>query len=57
MDCDYVIELPYGVDGEQEVADFVVSTVDEYLKRIDTEDLNFDFYIEEALTKRYGGSL
>ena len=51
MDAFHVIDLPYGVDGEDEIADFVTKLVDEYLaKNIDEP---FDIFIEKTLMKRY----
>lgn len=51
MDAFHVIDLPYGVDGEDEIADFVTKLVDEYLMKND--DQPFDIFIEKALMKRY----
>lgn len=51
MDVFHVITLPYGVKGEDELAEFVAKTVDEYLEcNIDEE---FDVFIEKALIKEY----
>lgn len=51
MDAFHVIDLPYGVDGEDEVADFVTKLVDEYITN--NIDEPFDVFIEKALMKRY----
>lgn len=51
MECHGIIELPYGVNGESELADFVASKVDNY---IDMDiDESFDLYIEEVLREKY----
>ena len=52
MDSFNVIELPYGVDGEDEVAEFVVSVVNEYIEQ--DIDESFDIFIERRLIKRFG---
>ena len=51
MDSFNVIELPYGVDGEDEVASFIVKIVDEYIEQ--DIDESFDVFIEERLIKRF----
>lgn len=45
---DLPIELPSGVDGEEEIAKACVEIVDKW----DHEE-NFDLYIEEELIKRF----
>lgn len=51
MECDETIELPAGISGEQELAEFVVEKVDQYIAG--NIDESFDLYIERELEKRY----
>lgn len=51
MDAFHVIDLPYGVDGEDEIAAVIVQLVDEYLDN--NIDESFDIFIEKALIKAY----
>jgi hypothetical protein len=50
------IRLPEGVLGEDEVADFVVRTVDAYLALPIDCDISFDEFIETALTEKWGNA-
>ena len=52
MDSFHVINLPYGVEGEAEIANFITKVVDEYIKK--DIDESFDIYIEKCLMKEYG---
>jgi hypothetical protein len=52
MDSQDVINLPEGLDGEDEFSYFVKGIVDYYHNEL--VDINFDEYIEEALMKKYG---
>ena len=55
MDYECRIDLPGGLEGEGELAEFVKKTVERYIqKATDGEDVNFDEYIETALIKQYG---
>lgn len=47
------VELPSGVEGEQELAKFVVQIVDEYMRNF-VYGRNFDEFIEKAIVKEYG---
>lgn len=47
-----LISLPGTSYGEDEVAEFAVAAVDEYLKN--DLDIGFDEYIETALGRKYG---
>lgn len=51
MDSFRVIDLPYGVDGEDEIAAVITKLVDEYLEN--NIDESFDVFIEKALIKAY----
>lgn len=51
MDAFRAIELPYGVDGEDEIAEVIVKLVNEYLN--DNIDESFNVFIKRALLKRY----
>lgn len=50
------IKLPEGVEGEKELADFVVGTVTAYMaySKFYSLDANFDEFIESALMGKYG---
>ena len=52
MDCSRSIDLPGGIEGEDELAEFVEKTVDQFIATDD--DTNFDIFIETALIKKYG---
>lgn len=57
MDYECRIDIPGGLEGEGELADFVKKTVESYIRKAtDGEDVNFDEYIETALIKQYGGA-
>lgn len=47
-----IIELPNGLEGEQELTEFIARIVDHYLE--DADEFNFDEYIETRLEKQYG---
>ena len=51
MDVFHVINLPYGVDVEDEAANFIVEVVDEYIEK--NIDESFDIFIEERLIARF----
>lgn len=51
LDTYNVIDLPYGVEGEAEVASFIGKVVDKYIETNDDE--SFDIYIEAALINEY----
>lgn len=51
-----LIKLPSGVEGERELSAFVVTTVNKYIFSPGLFDMNFDEYIETALTEKYGVS-
>lgn len=51
MDCAGRIFLMCGLEAEDEAVKFIAETVDKYLK--DSEDVNFDLYIEEAILANY----
>lgn len=51
MDSKGAIDIPSGLEGEEQLAKFIAGTVDAYLK---LDDVNFDMYIEDALSKEYG---
>lgn len=46
------IKLPSGLEGEDDVANYISREVDYYLARDDREP--FDLFIEESLLARYG---
>ena len=48
-----VIKLPEGLEGEDELAYFIMEIVDYYYNEL--VDVNFDEYVEEELSKKYGG--
>lgn len=52
MDDANVITLPRGLEGEQELTEFVAKSVDYYLNCED--EYNFDEFIEIRLEKQYG---
>lgn len=52
MDVEKIIQLPYGLIGEEIIAKFVSDTVDKYID--ENIDESFDIYIEEALIERFG---
>ena len=52
MDHAGVIDIPSGVDGEDQLSNFVVTTVKEYISS--KTDIPFDEYIEMVLTDEYG---
>lgn len=52
MHCAGCIELPHGIEGEEEIALYISTVVDRYMT-FDTDE-NFDEYIEMALTDKYG---
>lgn len=55
MDYECRIDIPVGLEGEGELAEFVKKVVNSYIqKATDGEDVNFDEYIETALIKQYG---
>ena len=57
MDYECRIDIPGGLEGEGELADFVKKTVESYIRKAtDGEDVNFDEYIETALIKQYGAT-
>ena len=47
-----IIELPYGLEGEYILTEFITSAVTTYIKL--PEDIPFDFFIEEALYYKFG---
>lgn len=51
MDAFNVIDLPSGVDGEDEIASEITNAVDKYLEQ--DVDESFDIYIEEFLIGRF----
>lgn len=51
MDAFNVIELPSGLEGEDEVAREITNAVDTYLNQ--DIDESFDIYIEEYLCRRF----
>lgn len=52
MDFQGVIDIPKGLDGEDELAYFVGKIVDYYFNEL--VDVNFDEYIESRLIEEYG---
>lgn len=50
MNAAGMIELPSGVDGEDELAKFCVKAVSEWM---DSRDESFDLYIEQALAEEF----
>lgn len=46
-----LIKLSGGVKGEDELANFLICVVDEYL---DGDHGSFDIWVEDALTRAYG---
>ena len=52
MDYIETIKLPSGLEGEDDVANYISREVDYYLARDDRE--SFDLFIEESLMARYG---
>ena len=52
MDCKSSIDIPGGLEGEDELANFVTTAVDTYLENGD--DTPFDEYIESKLMAKYG---
>ena len=52
MECKGTIELPAGINGEEELARFVAYKVDYYIDKC--VDECFDLYIEKALKEKYG---
>jgi hypothetical protein len=53
MDISEEINLPSGVSGENRVATYIASIVDNYIKS--KNDMPFDDYIETLLTCTFGG--
>ena len=53
MECAGVIHLPAGIDGEAELAKFVINKVDEYIEHLLYEE-PFDLFIETELKREYG---
>jgi hypothetical protein len=51
MDCANAIDIPLGLDMEDEFSAFVVDLVDKYI--LEGDDVNFDEYIEKALLAKY----
>ena len=51
MDSKDVIDIPEGVNGEDDYSYYVKELVDHYFNK---DDVNFDEYIENALIKKYG---
>ena len=54
MDMQGYIDLPTGSAGEDELAEFIVELVDDYIRY---ECESFDRYIESALYGKYGMKL
>lgn len=54
MECEGLIKLPSGVEGEEQLSNFVRRKVQEYQ---DLDILNFDFFIEMELMKEYGAEV
>lgn len=54
MECEELITLPFGVNGERELAEFIAKKADKYIN----EDLDepYDLYIEDALEREYGNN-
>lgn len=55
MECSGIINLPSGVEGEDELAAFVCQQVDAFLNK--EQDESFDCFIEDALARKYGAKL
>ena len=53
MECAGVIRLPAGINGEEELAKFVVNRVDEFVECCMYE-IPFDLFIETELKNEYG---
>lgn len=49
-----VIDIPEGLESEHKLACDIRRMVDKYLNNHDDIDINFDLYIEVALTNSYG---
>lgn len=54
MECKGIIELHPGVNGEEELSEFIAYKVDNYINEDMFENECFDFYIENALKEKYG---
>ena len=55
MDDANVINLPSGVDGEDELATFLSAVVDQYISfRRFFDEPNFDEFVEKSLQEKYG---
>lgn len=52
LDAAHAIDIPYGTTGEDELAEFVVECVDEYMKQ--EVDEPFDLFAENKLLWKYG---
>lgn len=53
MNCGDKIDIPEGIEEEFKLAEFLTKIVDYYL-RVDCG--NFDLYLENKLTEKYGGN-
>ena len=54
LDSFLAIELPFGVEGEDDVALFISHAVDDYLDPTNETEECFDIYIEERLLNVFG---
>lgn len=52
MDSMGVINIPEGLDAEDDLAYYLIDSVDYYYNEL--IDVNFDEYIEDELNKKYG---
>lgn len=52
MDCKGAIDIPGGLEEEDELANFVTTVVDTYIENGD--DTPFDEYIESKLAEKWG---
>lgn len=57
MDYSCRIDIPSGLEGEDELVEFVRKTVESYIRKATDEDINFDEYIENALIKKYATAM
>lgn len=53
MDSMGYIDLPQGVEGEQELSYYLIKVVGSYISQEEYRDVSYDDYIETALTKAY----
>ena len=54
LHCMELIALPWGVEGEEILAKYVVEVVDKYMTEPEVRVENFDLYVEELLMMEYG---